>query len=434
MRRVTIGSIVLVASFAAAASPGARSSAGIEIGVQGLANANASIAASASFVGIAWAARTADGATDIYAATSRDAGRSFGAPVRVNQVSGPASVSGEQPPRIALVSAGARAPGLAVMWTAKAPSGTRLVTAHSNDGGRSFAAAVPVPGSDAEGNRGWESMAVSPKGDLVTLWLDHRDVPARPAGGAAMSGHEHGASTEHPSGDSMARAQLSQIFFARLNEPASAHSIASGVCYCCKTSVAVGRDGSIVASWRHVYPGNVRDIAFTKSTDGGRTFAAPVRVSEDNWKLDVCPENGPAVGVDAGNAIHVVWPTLVQGAAGTEPTMALFYATSTDGRRFTKRQQIPTEGVPRHSQIAVGTDGAITVVWDEQVNGARRVVVAERTLDDKGGVRFARKLIADGSGSYPVIAALPGATIVAWTAGSAGDSVLRVERFPGKEN
>ena len=49
--------------------------------------------------------------------------------------------------------------------------------------------------------------------------------------------------------------------------------------------------------------------------------------------------------------------------------MALFYATSSDGRRFTTRQQIPTEGVPRHSQIAVGADGAVTVVWDEQVNG-----------------------------------------------------------------
>ena len=87
-----------------------------------------------------------------------------------------------------------------------------------------------------------------------------------------MSGHEHGA-TEHPSGDSMARAQLSQIFFARLNESGERPPIASGVCYCCKTSVATGRDGSIVASWRHVYPGNIRDIAFTKSTDGGRTFA-----------------------------------------------------------------------------------------------------------------------------------------------------------------
>src|SRR6478672_2074350 len=223
MNRLTLGSIVLMASFAAAASPAARTAAGVEIGVKGLTNANASIAASGSFVGVAWAARTSDGVTDIYAATSRDAGRSFGAPVRVNQTPGAASVSGEQPPRIALI-AGAGAPAVAVMWTAKATSGTRLMTARSSDSGRTFGAAVPVPGSDADGNRGWESMAVSPKGDLVTLWLDHRDVPARPGGGAAMSGHEHGA-TEHPPGDSMARAQLSQIFFARLNEPASARPI-----------------------------------------------------------------------------------------------------------------------------------------------------------------------------------------------------------------
>jgi hypothetical protein len=433
MSGLRVGSIVLVASFAAAASPGARTGTGVEVGVKGLANANASITASGSFVGIAWAARTSDGITDIYAATSRDAGHSFGTPVRVNQVAGAASVSGEQPPRIALIGARASAPAVAVMWTAKAPAGTRLVTARSGNGGRSFGAAEAVPGTDANGNRGWESMTVSPNGDVLTLWLDHRDVPARPAGSAATS-HEHGAMSEHPSADSMARAQLSQIFFARVSDPASAHSIASGVCYCCKTSVATGSDGSIVASWRHVYPGNVRDIAVTKSTDGGRTFAAPVRVSEDNWKLDVCPENGPAVGVDAANAIHVVWPTLVQGPAGTEPTMALFYATSTDGQRFTKRQQIPTEGVPRHAQIAVGPAGAITVVWDEQVSGTRRVVVAERTLDDKRAVRFARKSIADEAGSYPVIASLPGAMIVAWTAGTAGDTVLRIERFPRRDN
>ena len=170
-------------------------------------------------------------------------------------------------------------------------------------------------------------------------------------------GHEHGGMSQHPSPDSMARAQLSQIFFAKLNDPSSARALAPGVCYCCKTAVATGADGSIVASWRHVYPGNIRDIALAKSTDGGRTFTVPVRVSEDNWTLDVCPENGPALGIDPANAIHVVWPTLVQGAAATEPAMALFYARSSDGQRFTKRQQIPTEGVPRHAQVAIGPQG-----------------------------------------------------------------------------
>src|ERR1700710_3157521 len=95
----------------------------------------------------------------------------------------------------------------------------------------------------------------------------------------------------------------------------------AGVCYCCKTSLVTGDDGSLYAAWRHVYPGNIRDIAFTVSRDSGRTFADPVRVSDDRWVLDGCPENGPAMAIDGRNRVHIVWPTLVSGStAGGEPT------------------------------------------------------------------------------------------------------------------
>jgi len=228
--------------------------------------------------------------------------------------------------------------------------------------------------------------------------------------------------------DGAATAQLSQIFFAMLNDPASARAITHGVCYCCKTSIAAGADGSIVAAWRHVYPGNIRDIALTKSSDGGRTFTPPVRVSEDNWVLNGCPENGPAVAVDQANAIHVVWPTLVHDSRGAE-SLALFYATSRDGQRFTKRQRIPTEGVPRHPQIVVGPAGKITVAWDEQLTGARRVVIARGTVDYANPVRFVRESVTEEGGTYPVIASLPDGPLVAWTSGSTADSVLRVARY-----
>ena len=101
---IRMASVVLLAWIVAEGSVGTRSGTAIEIGVTGRTNANASIASSSSFVGVAWAARTKDGVTDVYVATSRDGGRSFGAPVRVNQVPGEASVSGEQPPRIVLSS------------------------------------------------------------------------------------------------------------------------------------------------------------------------------------------------------------------------------------------------------------------------------------------------------------------------------------------
>jgi hypothetical protein len=205
--------------------------------------------------------------------------------------------------------------------------------------------------------------------------------------------------------------------------------IAPGVCYCCKTSVAVGANGTVVAAWRHVYTGNTRDIALATSSDGGETFASPVRVSEDNWVLDGCPENGPAVAIDQMNTIHMVWPTLVRDSAGAEETLALFYAASNDGQRFTKRQRIPTAGVPRHPQIAVGPGGTMTIAWDEQLKGTRRVVVARGTRDDKNDVRFVRQLVSDGAGTYPAVVVLTDAAIVAWTSGSSRESVLRVERI-----
>jgi hypothetical protein len=260
----------------------------------------------------------------------------------------------------------------------------------------------------------------------MAVWLDHRDMAAKTTGGGSThEAHQHGTAATAQQTDGAARAQLSQIFFARLNDAASARSIARGVCYCCKTSIAAGADGSIVAAWRHVYAGNVRDIALTKSTDGGRTFASPVRVSEDNWVLDGCPENGPAVAVDAAQAIHVIWPTVVQRSSGAEPVMQLFYATSRDGRRFTPRQAMPTESVPRHPQIAVGPSGTIVAAWDEQSKGIARIVVARGRIDSNGGVRFARESTME-LGAYPAIALAADGAVVAWTSGTA--DVINVSR------
>ncbi len=92
-------------------------------------NANASIAARSRVVAITWAAALKDGGTDIYVAASRDAGRAFGLPARVNGARSGASASGEQPPRVALVPRPGRDPSIVVVWTAKTAAGTQLLSA-----------------------------------------------------------------------------------------------------------------------------------------------------------------------------------------------------------------------------------------------------------------------------------------------------------------
>src|SRR6185436_14859710 len=114
---------------------------------------------------------------------------------------------------------------------------------------------------------------------------------------------------------------------------------------------------------RHVYEGNTRDIAFTISRDSGRSFAPPVRISRDEWQLEGCPDDGPAMALGPREAVHIVWPTLVR--EGREQTIGLFHTTSADARAFTSRQRLDTRGVPHHPQLAVGDDGLLAAAWDE---------------------------------------------------------------------
>jgi hypothetical protein len=251
------------------------------LAIRGRANATPSVAAANQFVVVAWGAtdETEAGTTDVYLAISRDGGRTFGPAVRVSDERH-ASLGAEQPPRVALVPHTGRDPEVVVVWTAKSKGGSLLLISRSQNGGTSFTRAAPIPGSEAAGNRGWESIAVDRDGHVMTVWLDHRAMASPGSSATHHEGHDHGAAGA-PKADGAVRAQSSKLYFTRLDDASSPHAVTGGVCYCCKTAVATGPDGAVYAAWRHVYPGNLRDIAFTMSRDGGRTFATPERVSSD---------------------------------------------------------------------------------------------------------------------------------------------------------
>lgn len=416
---------VMVLSLSATLSAGllGPTHAGLTLGVQGRANATPSIAADGSFVAIAWSGALPDGATDVFVATSRDGGKTFGSPVRVNDAVGTARLNGEQPPQIGLVRRPNGEPGIVVVWTLKGAQGTELRQASSTDGGRSFSASTLVPGSDAAGNRGWEAANVESSGRVAVVWLDHRELASDP--GMAASHHQH-ASADKP--DGVAMAQKSKLFFATLDASVAPKAITGGVCYCCKTALA-SSGNTIFAAWRHVYPGNLRDMAFSMSRDDGRTFSAPLRVSEDRWMLEGCPDDGPSMAVDGKKRVHLAWPTLVAGEKSGEPTIGIFYAMSDDGNRFTPRQRLPTEGVPHHPRLVMTADGTLVAAWDESTGGARRIAVATATVGSTGQPQFHRlpALPVTGPGVYPALAAAGRSVVLAWTSGGSAESSIRVQ-------
>lgn len=423
-RIAAVSVLVLSATAANHAAPPTTTT----LAVAGRANANVSLVAAGSFVEAVWSASAPGGETDIFAATSRDAGRTFSAPVRVNAKPGDARVNGEQPPRVALKPRGGALPEVAVVWTTKGSAGTTLLSATSVDGGKSFSRSVVVPGSDAPGNRGWEGLGVGPDGRFISVWLDHRNL-AQPQQQKMAGEHHHDGGAAAPAAgtapkDGVAMAQLSQLYVASLDGALAPKGITGGVCYCCKTAVAAGPGNSLYLAWRHVYANNMRDIAFAVSRDGGRTFAAPVRVSEDKWQLEGCPDDGPSMAVDQAGTVHVIWPSVVTEAKG--PVKALFHAMTRDGKSFTARVRLPTQGMANHPQLAIDARGALGVTWDESGSGLRTLGYAVGAVSP-AGVRFVRAELGREVGTYPVLAAtLPGTWLRAWTSGDPASSQIRL--------
>lgn len=418
---VILAAIVYAATFGVrAASPSDTAL----LDVPDRVDATPSIAAAGSLVAVAWGAM-GGGKSDVYVAVSKDGGSTFGQPVRVNQVLGEGRLGGEMPPRIALLSKSRSAtPDMVVLWTARGAT-TEIRTARSRDGGRTFETPTSLQSPNAAGDRGWPSVALDSAGGAHALWLDHRGLAASRAASTATGHAGHQAAAVH---DGVAMAQNSGLYYA---SPSGERELTKGVCYCCKTALTITGTGTIYGAWRHVYPGNLRDIAFTMSRDGGRSFSSPVRVSEDGWAINGCPDDGPAMVVDPGGTLHVVWPTVI---GGTSPEGALFYASSRDGQTFTKRTRVPTLGSPKpsHPQIALDAKGGLVVAWDEVVDGQR--VAAVRTLKAQAAaVTFGEPvmLAQGGPATYPVMAAAGGSVVAVWaTGGSASRIQVRKLQLP----
>jgi len=254
--------LLAAAALVALLVPVAGPAVTVTLSVPGRSNSSAAIAADGEAVAIAWAAAPPGGSTDIYCAVSRDGGRTFGAAVRVNDSAGEARVTGEQPPRIAVRARAGGQPDVFVSWISKRDA-TTIRIARSVDGGRTFGASRAVNAPGAAGNRGWHAMTLDPRGNANVVWLDHRNMAA------AHEAHEADASS-HGTRDGAAMAERSGLYIARVtgNAVEPERQVTSGVCYCCKTAVAAAPDGAIVAAWRHVYPGNIRDIAFARPDRG----------------------------------------------------------------------------------------------------------------------------------------------------------------------
>ncbi len=122
-----------------------------------------------------WVEHRAKREADVVFARMDEAGKAASAPVRVNQRAGEATAWRGDPPTIASAPDGT----IYVGWTARAAEtghATLLYLSTSRDGGRTFDAPVRVNDDTAEVVHGMHSLAVDAKGKVYVAWLDERNV------------------------------------------------------------------------------------------------------------------------------------------------------------------------------------------------------------------------------------------------------------------
>jgi hypothetical protein len=134
--------------------------------------------------------------------------------------------------------------------------------------------------------------------------------------------------------------------------------------------VTLASDGAKVgAVWAAGGPTG-RDIYFAVSTDGGRRFGRPVRVSDGTGQASASGEQAPRVVMHA-SVIDVVWVTKRDGMA------SIATAESQDGGATFSVPRIITpagvSGARGWESAAVSDDGSVHVAWLDGRHAGRRV-------------------------------------------------------------
>jgi BNR repeat protein len=312
--------------------------------------------------------------------------------VTVRDPLGPIEAHGEAPPQLATDIHG----GISVLYAVgKEVPGERfprsaLRFVRSEDSGRTWTEPRTVNDGSEFGSHNFHALTAAPDGSLLATWLDARKGKS----GVWMSRSSDGGRTWER------------------NRPI----YTDPTCPCCRTSVAVAGDATVYVAWRAILPGDVRDVVVTRSSDGGKTWAEPVRVRADDWVYPGCPHAGPSLEVDAKGDVHVAWWTGREGEAG------VYYARSSDGGKSFVAQPIATgdKARPAHVQLAVSGE-RVYLAWDDGLGEVPRVLL-RRSAD--GGKSFSpEELVSDqgAAASYPVLALYGDSVAVAWSQTTAAE-------------
>ena len=228
---------------------------------------------------------------------------------------------------------------LAVHWLERSAGGTYeydVRIAQSLDGGRTWSEDVVPHRDGTRSEHGFVTMYDAGQALLGAVWLDGRKFADSTAPREMILAH-----TTLAADGSLGAEQV----------------LDDRICECCQTSGAITDDGPVIV-YRDRSPEEIRDIAIVRFMNG--RWAEPRRVHEDEWHVEHCPVNGPAVAA-RGRDVVVAWFT------GARDTARVNVAFSNDaGATFSVPVRVDG-GMPLgRVDVEILDDGWAAVTWLEQ--------------------------------------------------------------------
>ena len=283
---------------------------------------------------------------------SDDLGRSFKQPVKVNQSAQKINAWPENPPVITVSESGR----IHVLYYADAEQRATTFFSFSDDQGKTFSKPRLVSDHASTNMHYMDKMLVDKQNKLYLLWHD----------------------TRHEQHNSKLGAGALSLFYTVTQDPEQqafiSHKVSDGICSCCRTAADFTPEGLPVLLVRMVFNQGVRDHALI-TMQNQHDWSDARRITFDNWKIEACPEHGPALSIDNRGRSHFTWFTLGEKRQG------IFYAYSDDyGAKVSEPMQLGNNGnLPKHPDVLALGDRVI-LAWKE-FDGNRTSIIVKQSRD-----------------------------------------------------
>lgn len=246
------------------------------------------------------------------------------------------------------------------------PEGYDIRLVRSMDRGKTWSAPISPHRDGTKTQHGFVSMIADGDDRLLMSWLDGRAAATVSANAREHAGHDHES----------APMTLRSAVINRANQISGEVAIDYRTCSCCQTDMALWAGQALIV-YRDRTDDEIRDISVAERSPIG--WGSPKTVHKDNWQIEGCPFNGPAIAVGRTHGL-VFWPTLVNDQVTLRYVLASSPSALADSPPM---YQLQTPSLPSGRVDAVAWHDGFLLTWISRARDRPAVEVATVSTDGR---------------------------------------------------